>query len=197
MLRPIRASGDRRHARLLVIILRGGLDGLATDGDLGAPAMALVRADAAKSEDGWLKRALGAIVPLTIRGKAPTLSWVPKVNAMALRSSTIARLIDLYAQTDPVFAKAFAEGVEIGRVGDAGAVASGGGRRATGSPGSIASSPTPPTRQRGFSPPPKGRASASSATTVGIPTPGKASSRDSWPTTWADSMLPCMRWSVV
>jgi uncharacterized protein (DUF1501 family) len=96
----------------------------------------------AKSEDGWLNRALallpsagpasprglalGAVVPLTIRGKTPTLSWIPKVNAMPLRSSTIARLIDLYAQTDPVFAKAFAEGVEIGRVADAGAVSSGG-----------------------------------------------------------------------
>jgi hypothetical protein len=125
--------------------------------------------------------ALGAVVPLTIRGRTPTLSWIPKVNALPLGHRPIARLIDLYAQTR----SGVRQGVEIGRGADAGAVASWGRRPARGSPSSIASSPTPPRRQRDFLPPPKDRASASSATTVGIRTPGKASSGDSWPTTVA------------
>ena len=54
-----------------------------------------------------------------MRGKAPALSWIPKVNNLPLRDSTIARLMDLYAETDPVLAKAFAEGMEISRVADA------------------------------------------------------------------------------
>jgi uncharacterized protein (DUF1501 family) len=203
--RPTPAIAGTRDPRLLVIILRGGLDGLATVAPVADPDYAVLRgemaiptsgegsglpldgffslnsamptlhalyarrqativravhtpyrarshfdgqdvlesglAGVAKSDDGWLNRALsllpsagpvsprglaiGAVVPLTIRGKAQTLSWIPKVNAMPLRASTIARLIDLYAQTDPVFAKAFAEGVEIGRIADAGAFASG------------------------------------------------------------------------
>ena len=86
-------------------------------------------------EDGWPNRALlqlpaagqanpkglviGPVVPLMIRGKAPALSWMPKVNSLPLRDSTIARLMDLYAEADPVLAKAFAEGMEVGRVADA------------------------------------------------------------------------------
>ena len=53
-----------------------------------------------------------------LRGKAPALSWMPKVNSLPLRDSTIARLMDLYAEADPVLAKAFAEGMEIGRVAE-------------------------------------------------------------------------------
>jgi uncharacterized protein (DUF1501 family) len=95
----------------------------------------------ARIEDGWLNRALaelpaagkanprglsiGAVVPLLMRGKAPALSWIPKVNGLPLRESTIGRLMDLYAETDPVLAKAFAEGMEISRVADAGAAAAG------------------------------------------------------------------------
>ena len=86
-------------------------------------------------EDGWLNRALaslpdagranprglslGAVVPLVMRGRAPVLSWIPKVYGVPLRDSTIARLMDLYAETDPVLARAFAEGMEINRVADA------------------------------------------------------------------------------
>jgi uncharacterized protein (DUF1501 family) len=93
-------------------------------------------AGVARIEDGWLNRALsqlpsagkanprglaiGAVVPLLMRGKAPALSWIPKVNGLPLRDSTIARLMDLYAETDPVLGKAFAEGMEISRVADAG-----------------------------------------------------------------------------
>lgn len=87
----------------------------------------------ARAEDGWLNRALagmsvagradpkglamGAVVPLVMRGSAPVLSWIPKAYGIQLRDSTIARLMDLYGQTDPKLAKAFAEGLEIDKVG--------------------------------------------------------------------------------
>jgi uncharacterized protein (DUF1501 family) len=86
-----------------------------------------------RAEDGWLNRALagltiagradpkglamGAVVPLVMRGAAPVLTWIPKVYGIQLRDSTIARLMDLYGQTDPKLAKAFAEGLAIDKVG--------------------------------------------------------------------------------
>ncbi len=86
-----------------------------------------------RAEDGWLNRALaglsvagkadpkglamGAVVPLIMRGPAPVLTWIPKAYGIELRQSTISRLMDLYSQTDPKLAKAFAEGLEIDKVG--------------------------------------------------------------------------------
>jgi uncharacterized protein (DUF1501 family) len=88
---------------------------------------------ASRLDDGWLNRALAglanagkaspkglamdAVVPLIMRGQAPVLSWIPQVYNTPLRDSTVARLLDLYARTDPVLAKAFADGLEIGRIG--------------------------------------------------------------------------------
>ncbi|NOU06739.1 MAG: DUF1501 domain-containing protein [Hyphomicrobiaceae bacterium] len=93
-------------------VLESGLPGVGKGGD-----------------DGWLNRALagmphagkaspkglamGAVVPLVIRGKAPVLSWIPKVYNLPLRDATVARLVDLYGQTDPVLAKALADGIAI------------------------------------------------------------------------------------
>jgi uncharacterized protein (DUF1501 family) len=90
-----------------------------------------------RPDDGWMNRALvglssagkvspkglamDAVVPLVMRGKAEVLSWIPKVYNLPLRDSTVARLMDLYAETDPVLAKAFAQGMEIHRVAEAGA----------------------------------------------------------------------------
>ncbi len=202
-LMPRTAIAGTRDPRLLIVVLRGGLDGLAAVAPVGDPDYARLRAAIAlpttgedaglpldgffalnaampalhalyqkrealilhavhspyrgrshfdgqdvlesglagtgRIEDGWLNRALlqlpavgkanprglaiGAVVPLLMRGKAPALSWIPKVNNLPLRDSTIARLMDLYAETDPVLAKAFAEGMEISRVADAGAPA--------------------------------------------------------------------------
>jgi uncharacterized protein (DUF1501 family) len=199
-LMPKTALAGTRDPRLLVVVLRGGLDGLAAVAPVGDPDYARLRGDIAlptsgegaglplddffmlngampqlhslygsgealivhavhtpyrarshfdgqdvlesglpgvgKLEDGWLNRALahlpnagranprglalGAVVPLVMRGRAPVLSWIPKVYGVPLRESTIARLMDLYAETDPVLARAFAEGVEIHRVADAG-----------------------------------------------------------------------------
>ena len=84
-------------------------------------------------DDGWLNRALagmpvagaaapkkglamGAVVPLVMRGSAPVLSWIPKTYNLPLRESTIARLHELYGLTDPMLAKAFSEGLEIDRI---------------------------------------------------------------------------------
>jgi uncharacterized protein (DUF1501 family) len=97
-----------------------------------------------RTDDGWLNRALaglpmagqanpqgtvqgakglamGAVVPLVMRGKAPVMSWIPKANGLELRDSTVARLMDLYGQTDPKLARAFAQGMDIDRVDRAGA----------------------------------------------------------------------------
>jgi uncharacterized protein (DUF1501 family) len=195
-----RSIAGARDPRLLIVVLRGGLDGLAAVAPVGDPNYARLRGNLAlpvsgegaglpldgffalnaampalhalytkreallvhavhtpyrershfdgqdvlesglpgvgKISDGWLNRALaelpaagkvsprglavGAVVPLVMRGKAPVLSWIPKVNGLPLQESTVARLLDLYAATDPVLAKAFAEGMEISRVAEAG-----------------------------------------------------------------------------
>ena len=205
---PRVASAQGRDARLLVVVLRGGLDGLALAGPVGDPeyarlrgAMALQASGASaglpldgsfllnpnmpflhalygrreatilhaiatpyrgrshfdgqdvlesglggvgRSDSGWLNRALtglvpagaaaprkglamGAVVPLVMRGPVPVLSWIPKTYNLPLSGSTIARLADLYSMTDPGLAKAFAEGIEIDRIGAGDVVVAGGG----------------------------------------------------------------------
>lgn len=80
-------------------------------------------------DSGWLNRALaglpkgnranprglsmGAVVPLIMQGPAPVLSWSRRSNNLPLRPETIARLTDLYAETDPALGKALAEGVAL------------------------------------------------------------------------------------
>ncbi len=92
-----------------------------------------------RHESGWLNRALSgmadagkvspkglamdAVVPLVMRGPAQVLSWIPKVYNLPLRDSTVARLMDLYGQADPVLARALAEGMEINRVAESGMTA--------------------------------------------------------------------------
>lgn len=195
---PKAALAGTRDPRLLVVILRGGLDGLATVAPVGDPDYAALRGEIAlattgegaalpldnlfalnaampnlyrlygarqallahavhtpyrershfdgqdvlesglasftRNDDGWLNRALagvphagkanpkglviGPIVPLVLRGKAETLSWIPKVAGVPLRDSTVARLHDLYAHTDPALARAFAQGMDIARVAE-------------------------------------------------------------------------------
>ncbi len=85
-----------------------------------------------RADDGWLNRALkgldiagsanpqglamGGLVPLVMRGAAPVMSYIPKVYGIQLRDSTIARLMDLYSQTDRRLAKALADGVASDRI---------------------------------------------------------------------------------
>lgn len=68
---------------------------------------------AAATTKGTKGIAMGTTVPLVMRGAAPVLSWIPKINNLPLRESTVARLMELYAHTDPALAKAFAEGFAI------------------------------------------------------------------------------------
>ena len=205
-LMPKLAIAGTRDPRLLTVILRGGLDGLALAAPAGDPDFARLRGSLAipasgegaghaldalfvlnpsmpnlaslyakkealiahavatpyrershfdgqdvlesglpgvgRADTGWLNRALaglssagkanpkglamGAVVPPAMRGAAPVLSWIPKTYGADLNASTVARLMDLYTHTDPALAKAFADGVEIEKVG----VASGMGKAA-------------------------------------------------------------------
>jgi uncharacterized protein (DUF1501 family) len=189
----IAAGADRR---LLVLILRGGLDGLALAQPAGDPDLVRLRGSLAipvagdgaglpldalfvlnsampylhglyqkrealiahavatpyrershfdgqdvlesgypvvgRADSGWLNRtlaglsaagkanpkglAMGAVVPLIMRGSAPVLSWSPQTSSVPLRQSTLARLSDLYSHTDPALAKALVEGVDIQRL---------------------------------------------------------------------------------
>ena len=192
--RSVAAAGA--DPRLLVVILRGGLDGLALAQPIGDPDLVRLRGPLAvpsagdgaglpldgffvlnpampflhtlyqkrealvahavatpyrershfdgqdvlesgypavgRAHSGWLNRAvaelgaaskanprglaMGAVVPLIMRGPAPVLSWSPQTSNLPLRESTIARLADLYAHTDPALAQALAEGQDIDRL---------------------------------------------------------------------------------
>jgi uncharacterized protein (DUF1501 family) len=80
----------------------------------------------AKANPGGLAKpsakglAMGAVVPLVMRGPASVLTWIPQTFGIPLRESTIARLTDLYAETDPGLAKAFADGIALDKVAGAG-----------------------------------------------------------------------------
>ncbi|MEZ5909816.1 MAG: DUF1501 domain-containing protein [Hyphomicrobiaceae bacterium] len=197
----VSALAAGRDPRLLVVILRGGLDGLSLAPPIGDPDYIRLRGEAAlprsgpgaglaldgffalngnmpflhglygrkqalivhavatpyrgrshfdgqdvlesglatttRSDDGWLNRALagldvrgrsaplkglamGPVVPLVMRGSAPVVSWIPPTFRRPLDNDTVSRLMDLYAESDPVLARALAEGVEIDRVSMAG-----------------------------------------------------------------------------
>ena len=103
-------------------VLESGLPGVAPS-DSGWLNRALAALPAAGRTEPHKGLAMGAVVPLVMRGSAPVLSWTPKANNLPLREQTIERLMDLYAHTDPGLAKAFAEGLEIDRVATAGATA--------------------------------------------------------------------------
>jgi uncharacterized protein (DUF1501 family) len=118
-------------------VLESGLAGVGRS-DTGwlNRALAEIRAGASAnpaglaSSGGAKALALGAVVPLVMRGPAPVLSWIPQTFRTPLRESTIARLADLYAHTDPALAKALAEGIALDTVGIAGA-----GMKGPGQPG--------------------------------------------------------------
>jgi uncharacterized protein (DUF1501 family) len=102
-------------------VLESGLGGVGRTDDgwlnralsgMGAAANAAIKAPTKAVAQGL---AMGAVVPLVMRGAAPVLSWIPKTNNLELRDSTVARLMDLYGQTDPKLARAFADGMAINR----------------------------------------------------------------------------------
>ncbi|MCW2305795.1 DUF1501 domain-containing protein [Rhodobium gokarnense] len=81
-----------------------------------------------RGDSGWLNRALeiaaakktidgrgfamGAQLPLVMRGSAPVLSWMPPGFATA-SADTRLRLLDIYTHADPTLAAAIAEGMEL------------------------------------------------------------------------------------
>jgi uncharacterized protein (DUF1501 family) len=85
-----------------------------------------------KVESGWLNRAVaalpageraagpralavGAVAPLVMRGPAPILGWAPSGLA-APTDDLVARLMDLYAESDPALAKALQSGIDADRL---------------------------------------------------------------------------------
>jgi uncharacterized protein (DUF1501 family) len=87
-----------------------------------------------RTESGWLNRAVaalpmgerasgpqalavGAVAPLVMRGPAPILGWAPSGLA-APTDDLVARLMDLYGQSDPGLAKALQSGLAADRLAD-------------------------------------------------------------------------------
>lgn len=103
-------------------VLESGMPGVGrVDSGWLNRAVAELEASATANPKGLLKAgqrglAMGAVVPLVMRGGAPVLSWIPQTFGTPLRESTIARLMDLYANTDPALAKAFADGIALDKV---------------------------------------------------------------------------------
>lgn len=98
-------------------VLESGLAGVGpvSDGWLNRALTGLAAGGAAEQPKGL---ALAAVVPLIMRGAAPVLTWTPPAYRLPFRPDTVARLTDLYGQTDPGLAKAFAAGLEIDRMAD-------------------------------------------------------------------------------
>ena len=84
------------------------------------------------SDTGWLNRVAAALpagdkvrpanglaasptVPLILRGAAPILTWTPP-GFRAADSDTMARLADLYGESDPELARVFAAGTDVDRL---------------------------------------------------------------------------------
>ncbi len=139
------AAPGARDSRLVVIILRGALDGLSAVPPLADPDYAGLREGIAiqdvlesgqpgpgRTEDGWLNRLLqampegeaistrgalgvGVVPPLVVRGAAPVLGWAPPVMPRA-GDDLAARLADLYGQRDPALARALARGRDVERL---------------------------------------------------------------------------------
>jgi uncharacterized protein (DUF1501 family) len=107
-------------------VLESGLGGVGrTDTGWLNRALSGLGASGAANPAGLAKTgpkglAMGAVVPLVMRGGAPVLSWIPQTSGIPLRESTIARLMDLYAETDPGLAKAFNDGIAMDKVAFAG-----------------------------------------------------------------------------
>ena len=198
---PKETFAQGRDPRLLVIILRGALDGLAAVAPVGDPDWVRLRGDAAltldgpvaptplntffalnpampnlyrlykaghatvvhavatpyrershfdgqdvlesgyprpgTSDTGWLNRALaslepgdrvtgppksavsiGVTAPLIVRGPANVVSWSPASRSRT-SDDTLARLLDLYRHTDPVFASVMEERIGLAAIAGA------------------------------------------------------------------------------
>jgi uncharacterized protein (DUF1501 family) len=203
---PRLARADGRDPRLLVVVLRGALDGLGAVAPVGDPDWGKLRGDKGPSLDGatpalpldgffalnpampnfhrmyqaghaivvhavatpyrershfdgqdvlesglakpgatdsgWLNRtlaalqpggpvdpqgrrafAVGPIAPLVVRGPAPVMTWAPP-RLPPVGDDTTLRLLDLYRHTDPTFARALEERIDLAAVARAGGMTS-------------------------------------------------------------------------
>jgi uncharacterized protein (DUF1501 family) len=92
-----------------------------TSGWLNRVAAALPADDRVRAAEGL---AVSATVPLILRGAAPILTWTPPGFRPA-DSDTIARLTDLYGESDPELARVFAEGLGVDKLAASEAMAPG------------------------------------------------------------------------
>lgn len=87
--------------------------GAVRDGWLNRGLQQLPSADHGKTRAAAQGLSIGAVMPLVMRGAAPVVTWMPKVNSMALANSTMDRLAGLYAHRDEKLASAFAKGMML------------------------------------------------------------------------------------
>jgi uncharacterized protein (DUF1501 family) len=111
-------------------VLESGMAGphASDSGWLNRVAAAMPAGDRARGPNGL---AAGATVPLILRGAAPTLTWAP-AGFRPADSDTVARLSDLYGESDPELARVFGEGVGVDRLAAGAGMAAGGKDAATG-----------------------------------------------------------------
>jgi uncharacterized protein (DUF1501 family) len=95
-------------------VLESGMGGprASASGWLNRAAAAMPAGDRVRNADGL---AASATVPLILRGAAPILTWTPPGFRPA-DNDTVARLTDLYGETDPELARVFAEGVGVDKL---------------------------------------------------------------------------------
>ena len=91
-------AADGRDPRLVVVILRGALDGLATVAPVGDPDYAGLHGSIALAPDG--------------PHAAPTVGWAPVALPQA-DDDTAMRLIELYNHRDPALASALTQGLQL------------------------------------------------------------------------------------
>lgn len=92
-------------------VLESGLAGVGAvrDGWLNRALQFLPAAEAGKAQVETKGLSIGAVMPLVMRGNAPVVTWMPKVNAMPIAQSTMTRLAALYGHRDPALAAALAK----------------------------------------------------------------------------------------
>ena len=96
-------------------VLESGMPdkGLVTSGWMNRMLQALPKGDKVNPQRSGL--AVGSVTPLIMRGPAPVTGWVP--SGMASASDDVAqRLLDLYAQRDPVLGQALVQGLGIEKI---------------------------------------------------------------------------------
>jgi uncharacterized protein (DUF1501 family) len=106
-------------------VLESGMAGprLSADGWLNRAAAELPAGDSVRPASGL---AIGATVPLVLRGAAPVLTWMPP-GVQPAPPDTADRLMDLYAHADPELSRVFNAGRDVDRMASGSTTLKGGG----------------------------------------------------------------------